>query len=308
MVGTDAAEEKFWRLPELVAHLLPYLDAYSIARLASVHQLTTEILLGDPGNGIMRKVIRESGLPSNLLNEETLDQNREGLQRLAKLLLKMKKPKELLSELLEVICARCQAPNSLKNCVRVSCKTPGHISHSVSAIGFVLLEEVEGVFGSVEQKVLEISPPSLKNPWLPALGSRVWRQEGMLVKLKMKDVECRTPHDTRALHTLVQKSPEVEFAPRPSVRVLRRVGGEGWSYLAEAIKNFPDVSLRLTTYKHILQEAKQEDLRTIWESSDMLTWIVMARHEGVIQIIKNSGCSPEENEQAWSRLVQILDE
>ena len=62
-----------------VTHLLPFLDAYSIARLASVHQLTTEILQQDSGKAIMKKIIQKRELPCNLVNEETLDQNRAEL-------------------------------------------------------------------------------------------------------------------------------------------------------------------------------------------------------------------------------------
>ena len=87
----SSAEEIFWELPELVQNLLPYLDVYSIASLSSIHQPTIRILKEDWGDSFMSKRIKESELPCNLqLNEETLEQNRIGLHRLAKLLIKMK--------------------------------------------------------------------------------------------------------------------------------------------------------------------------------------------------------------------------
>ena len=46
MSGTDAVE-RFWELPELVRNLLPYLDAYSIASLASIHEPTFKVLEED---------------------------------------------------------------------------------------------------------------------------------------------------------------------------------------------------------------------------------------------------------------------
>ena len=137
----SSAEEIFWELPELVRNLLPYLDVYSIASLSSIHQPTIRILKEDWGDSFMSKLIRESKLPTNLLNEETLEQNRIGLHRLANLLIKMKNPTKLLLHLLEMICDRCP-PRSLENCVQLSCPAPGQCvlcltdtPHSVSALG-----------------------------------------------------------------------------------------------------------------------------------------------------------------------------
>ena len=87
MSGADAVEI-FWELPELIGNLLQNLDVYSIASLASIHQPTVKLLKEDWGDSFMRKLILESELPSSLLNEETLEQNRVGLHCLSNLLLK----------------------------------------------------------------------------------------------------------------------------------------------------------------------------------------------------------------------------
>ena len=44
--GKTEAERKFWRIPELVETLLPFLDVKSILSLAQCHQLTLNILQG----------------------------------------------------------------------------------------------------------------------------------------------------------------------------------------------------------------------------------------------------------------------
>ena len=49
----------------------------------------------------------------------------------------------------------------------VSC--PSKISHSVSHLGFLLLEEVESALGFVEQKLERVSIDYLQEPWLAAL-------------------------------------------------------------------------------------------------------------------------------------------
>ena len=329
MSGTDAVE-RFWELPELVRNLLPCLDAYSIASLGSIHELTIRVLQEDWGHSFMRQLIKESGLPCNELNAETLEQNRVGLRCLANLLIKMKNPMELLLTLLEMICDKCPR-RSLEKCVQLSCPAAGQCvpclndsPHSVTALGFILLEEVEGVFGSVEQRVEKILLPDLvlKDPWLTALGSRVSRQEEMMMKVDVCKVECRNLGHARAFHTLVQKSPVWQSNPegagdqnypRICLKVLGRIGPEGWSILLEAIKQFHELdtnpsfegtspSVSVHAYKHVLQEAKQQDLRTIWDWNSV--WLVVSREDGLVQIEKDN--RKFESEQGWGRLVQML--
>ena len=142
MSGENAVT-RLWELPELVIrNLLPYLDAHSIASLASVHEPAIQVLHEDWGHSLMKQRIKENGLPCNNLNEKTLEQNRIGLRCLAKLLLKMKNPMELQLALLEMICEKCP-PRSLKKCVQLSCPTPGQCvtclnetPHLVSVLGF----------------------------------------------------------------------------------------------------------------------------------------------------------------------------
>ena len=202
MSGTEA-EEHFWAIPEMVEILLSYLDAYSISSLAGVHKPTTKIL---QGTSILSGIIKKSGLPFHLLNEETVQQQRVGIRRLVKLLLKMENKKPLMLDLLHVICERCPLPENSRRGVTVRCSSPGHNSHSVSLCGFVLLEEVEGSFSSAEQRVVEIVNHDLKDPFLTALSSRLERQEEVMkIMLEVRQMECRNVSHARALFTLMQK-------------------------------------------------------------------------------------------------------
>ena len=114
------AEERFWALREMVEHLLMYLDAYSISNLACIHKPTTKIL---QGTSILSGIVKNSGLPYDLLNEETLQQQRVGIRRLVKLLLKMENKKPLLMDLLHVICERCPLAKNSRRGVTVTCST-----------------------------------------------------------------------------------------------------------------------------------------------------------------------------------------
>ena len=85
----------------------------------------------------------------------------------------------------------------------------------------------------------------------------------------------------------------------------------------EAIKKFQELdtntnlsltganpSLSLRAYKHVLQEANQEDLRTIWDWHSLM--LVISWRDGLVQMSKNYGRTREENEEAWERLLQML--
>ena len=201
-MSATEAEEHFWAIPELVEYLLPFLDAISIASLACVHKPTTKIL---QGSSILREIIRRNGLPFDVLNEETLEQHRIGIRRLVMLFLKMENKKSLLIDLLHVVLWKCPIAENSRRGVKVRCSTPGHIYHSVSPCGIVLLEEAEASFGSAEQRVVKIVNHDLKNSFLTALGSRLLRQEEVEVSLEMRIVECRNISHVRAFFTLMQK-------------------------------------------------------------------------------------------------------
>ena len=65
-------------------------------------------------------------------------------------------------------------------------------------------------------------------------------------------------------------------------------------------------------YKHVLQEANQQDLRTIWDWNSAAAlpqatkpyWLVVSREDGLVEINQND---PHfESEQGWGRLLQML--
>ena len=297
------AEEQFWAITELVKYLLPYLDAYSISSLACVHKLTIKIL---QSSSILSGIVKKSGLPFDLLNEETLEQQRIGIRRLVQLLLKMENKKPLLLDLLHCICERCPIAGNSRRGVKVSCFIPGHETHFVSPFGFVLLEEAEGAFSSTEQGVKEIVMHNLKGPFLTALGSRLLRQE-MKIRVEAQEVECRDISHARSFHTLMQKCQF--FLPYSvKVRVLGRIGAEGWFQLAEAFKQFGvDSGFVIRTLQHVLQEARLEDLRSIWDLSLGSSWHVISRRTGPILIVKEEGrlVTEEEREDNWAKLEKL---
>ena len=142
----------------------------------------------------------------------------------------------------------------------------------------------------------------------------------------VKNVVCRELSHASAFYNLVERSPVWEFDPEQprgqwdrghlTLKVLGRIGAEGWSSLVVAIKKFHKLetnpsltgtnpSLNLRAFKHVLQEANQEDLRTIWDWNSLL--LVISRRHGPVQMATDDyGRKREKNEQDWERLLQML--
>ena len=80
--------------------------------------------------------------------------------------------------LLEVISEKYPPPEvgmrvegSRSDAIKISC--PRHSFHSVSPLGFKLLEEVELAFSSTMQEIISVEVFSLDEPLLSMLDSRV---------------------------------------------------------------------------------------------------------------------------------------
>ena len=168
----------------MVEKLLPLLDAHSTSSLAQVHQLTADLLQNASfwKDLVMRSCPHgEKGPEDDKYDDhefcnqvaEKFEEHRRVISHLAKLLTKMENPKFYLLELLHVICER-HPPNLRRRFAegdqlfQVSC--PCQDTHSVSHLGFLILEEVEGALGSKGQKVEKVFVGYLQEPWLSALN------------------------------------------------------------------------------------------------------------------------------------------
>ena len=306
-----SAVERFLQIPELVTHVLTFLDAYSLASLASVHQLTSKVLQGtDILNG---EVIRRSKLPLSTLNEDTLEQQRQGIRLLVNLLLKLENGRDLMIDLLYVICENCPGVDQSN---RVGVSNDG--IHWVSPLGLVLLEEAEGLFASSLFRIREIQVRNLKDPLLTALGSRLARQEEAVETLRLghrvRDavvVECKNTSHTRAFLTLMQKCSFVGQLGNSyiEIHIFGSIYAEGWTQLAEVTRLAIDEGqhgfLTIKTSKHVLQEARLEDLRAIWDLQEHLGWLVLSRRDGAVQIYPNY--PKKTKEENWVDLVALWE-
>ena len=296
----------FWRTPELVDKLIPHLDVESVSELAQVHQLTAQVL--QEGTRGWANLVKRScpfyehkGLPVEEYSgwediyhdwvDERLSTQETNIAHLTRVLKRMENPKKPLLELLHVICERFPPvlfrpehstsdfepeKNGRPMAFHLSC--PCKRSHSVTHLGFLLLEKVEGCMKSAEQRVETAFPGNLEEPWFSALEARVARQEKKVQKVEAIRFVCNEQDQMEEavgkLFSLQQNCKKLilpalwfwdynedEDAPRP-----RRLGQEFWASLAGGFKLNNFGAFEIWATRHDFQGASREDLRAIWDN------------------------------------------
>ena len=180
--------------------LLPFLNAKDTMNLAQSQLLNIKILQGPL---IWKKLIRRT--LRNPPDENLCDLDRvwlieymlgsRSLKPLIHILKIMKDHRPSKLDLLNLICERWPSKKP-EQVVALHCSS--NQTKLVSPLGFMLLEEVEGAFGSTEQCVGRINTDGhrqlyfgvLEGKLLPSLSARVARQQEMvqLVEIKAIDV------------------------------------------------------------------------------------------------------------------------
>ena len=342
----EGAGTKFWRMPELVKKLMEYLDEFSILSIVGVKLLKVEVLdaasktskrfESKPLGKLIRKAL---GFGQGL----TFRQQREKVQRISNnLLAQLYSPQPLLLEVLDVICAEHKYVRGTGGSViRLSC--PLHTYHSVSAIGFILLQDCEGAIAmdSTEQRVRKIelhgsiAMPSIDyiwggiidyfnpNPYRPtllfALTSRLARQKEDVETLTWNSDTYHINNPALPFSALLQRCDQL--LNLKTVRVRGELGLAGWEALGKAMQRHK-CRLLLFTSKEWMLQARRADLRIIWDAmparptgSSPSSWAVEGRDmEGRVSIDKRfiKACAgpraEEKNETTWMQLLEFLDE
>ena len=327
-------------MPELVEKLLEYLDEISILSIVGVKLLTVEVLKTASGTSKrfkpkpLGKLIRKAlgfGQP------QTLEEERTKVQRISRTLLaQLGSPQPLLQEFLDVICAEHKYVTGRlghEYVIRMSC--PLHTYHSVSAQGFILLEDCEGAIGSTEQRIRKIELAGcieqslisrirdgyIRDTLLSSLVSRVTRQLVPVETLSWysNTLEVGSKDQAVAFNSLLQKCDRVLNVA--TVRVCGDLQMEGWEALALALQKHRCHAKAIVSSKKRMLQARREDLRTIWEAMPgrpnrlRSCWAVEGKDmESNVHVEKrfdktSVGLKAEEkSERAWAELQEFLDE
>ena len=299
----SVSDEKFWRTPELLERLVSLLDPMSALRLIQSSVVDKEILQKSLSSKAWSKLIRQSSYGE----EEGGLLHKEDAMDLVRILhfLEPEEPGVFLLPLLDLICESGPSYQGLFPTCQVQMTCPSHPDpHSITDEAFLLLELVEGAFGTAEQSVKSISVWELQEPLLSALSARVTRQRETLTSVQFFYVVCSS--SVEALITLLE-------AEQVSVKFLDlggALGEEALHILARSLQGKPDVMLGWVYISKLdLVEGRRADIKDIWESTGQAIGVFNTEN-GVFNSDKGSVLvqkSKHDWEQAWRRLKQISD-
>ena len=320
-VSDNEAEKKFWRTPELVEGLLHFLDPPSIIELGQVHPLTAGIM---QGISTWNRFIRKS-CPFPPANHQTshwdwglgTEEKVAELRPILGVLQLIGSPLPHLLDLLEIICQRFPPTEVRRGVlfgeVKVTC--PTHKVHNVSALGFVLLELVEGALGSSLQKIRSVFVNSIEGLLASALKSRTMRQEGMIKKVDAHFFVSKTQDDVEALTTLVQRTTRFTFH---RLAIEGDIGELGWAALPEVLKLLPSWFLggvvvdprgfqAIVTKRSFMLEGRREDVRAVWDALPAGSHVFMKRVKTTADGPLTVKSFPKASEEDWVRFELYLD-
>ena len=333
MSGHEAdAGDKFWRTPELVERLVTFLDVNSILCLAQCHKLTVRVL---QGASVWNKLIKRSCPDGSKLvrhrhqipydtqsMKRRLAPQREVMLHLVDILKMVEEPKTHLLALTDLIVERFppfqdgtriqhnpdpdeennESPpmdlNSLygPQLIQVTCSR--HKSHAVSPLGYLLLEEAENAFGSVEHKIEGIVIDFLEEPWLTTLSLR---QQEAMGRFDTYTVRCDNRKSTEVISSLIQRCPNLNLWV---LKIRGEIGAEGWGKLAKALHASPKVVRHIDTSKSVALGGRREDLRDIWESlGPRGSWSVLGN--GWASFFRQD--EKKADEKAWRMLMRRIN-
>ena len=308
----ESASKKFWNTPELVEMLFPHLDASSILELAKAHQPTIEILQGGATWDILIKRICPFGVKGLTLASlrEELKAKKVELSPLIKLLAMMEEPQGHLLNLLNTICSRFPTDETREYPVKVAddnmvlvpefveVTDSNMMSHKVSLLGFLVLEEVEGALGSSEQSVKRVSILSLQGIVLSSLSARMLRQPGEMFKMELAGITCINQQEAEDLLVLMKNCESLTGTTRisPILEVKVKITPEAWATLAKVVELHPGKFFLCSTREALLA-CQRKDLKIIWEAV-RIVHVLHSHAVGDVIILKNEG---------WERLEEVLD-
>ena len=290
----EDAERKFWRLPELVEMLLPFLDGPSTLALVKALPLALEII--QRKSMWIKLVKRVCPFDSDDVVEwgeefeKLVANDKRKVMPLVEILKMTENPKPLLLDLLHTICERFppvdreDVPEEARgyhvNTIpgpeffEVSCSCRGsrrrrQATHAVCPYGFLLLEEVERIMGTTEQKIQWVVLDDLEEPWLTDLDSRLLRQQGLGVdtEVDLANLTCNSKESAEAVSNLMRQCKWVDV--QNSLDLGPDLGSEGWAALAKAFSWIREDARIYVDWVDSVKvdtaSARREDLKSIWE-------------------------------------------
>ena len=309
------AERMFWKTPELLETLFSWIDLESTLNLARV--MDKEDFQSGITSKVWNKLVRcncpvdKSGrlfgsFPPFHGDNFELQEAQQAVKNLATILKLMGQPKDLLLDLLDLICEGLPPlVDVVTNQLQIVC--PRHPEpHNVSPAGFLLLEQVESVLGSTEHRIQSMDVGVLSESILSAIISRMTRQQDPVASIRIRHrITIETEKGASAFHTLM--SGQVEQVDTVTLEVKGSIGEDGWGVVAKALQLKPDLVDWIWTSKPSLTEGKKDDVKKIWDTVGIQGVELYQTASDVENVGSTWGFSVEKPDDDWERLEQILD-
>ena len=165
-------------------------------------------------------------------------------------------------------------------------------------MGYLLLEEVENAFGSMEHKVEGIVIDFLEEPWLTTLSLR---QQETIGRFDTYTVRCDSKESTEVIASLIQRCPNLNLW---LLKIRGDIEEEGWRKLAKALRASPKVVRHIDSKKSVALAGRREDLRDVWESlGPRGSWSVLGN--GWATFFRQEEKAADE--RAWKMLINRIN-
>lgn len=222
---------------------------------------------------------------------------REKILPLIDILRRMERATPRDMEFVHYICEKSSVPeDGFSWWIKMAC--PCHQSHSVSPLGFQLLQEVESAVGATGQ-VEEINFDDRFNHHGPdqrllyVLSERASRQDVKITKMSSNYISVTSENSAKFLSSLFNKCDRLEVY---TILVEDNIGPGGWANLARSFEKDSVLVRRIKANKRVMLEGSEDDLKAIWDGlAD--DWVIGSYFH---YIVRSRG------EEGWRQLQIIL--
>ena len=285
---------EFLNVPELVERVLLLLDPSSTLSFFQTGLVKKEVLRESLSSKVWKQLVLRCSFG------EAWRIEMEDVRRMGKIL-KQLDLEDYTSHILPLLDTICQkfASSGLGSRIEMNCSCSMG-SHALKPDGFLLLEEVEAVFGTTLQNIHQFRSyitELLGGPLLSALSSRISRQTEAVSKIYIDHLILE---DTESVKTLSNLSKTEEFHV---VRVFaRELEVEGWELLARVLETRPGTVVRFDTTKKSLDRGKREDIKAVWDNVGQYFMICEP-----VSDERRASMLLDKRADSWTTLLEILD-
>ena len=302
------AEQKVFKIPELVETFVSLLDPLSALRLIQSQVVDKDTLKKSLSSEAWNNLIRRSS------RTQWMRQLQEGeVKNLVSILklIKVDEPRTFVVPLLDLICESSVATGwNYVNKIHLICP----MSHPaaplvVSTNDFLLLEFVEAAFGTAEQSIVQVrTRDEMEGKLLSAISSRIFRQKEEVTSIDVRRICLKNQNNIDAFLNLLQAQKiTIEDLTIPLIPA-NSINQDGLKALARGLKEKGRADLKLGSFgirMTDVTEGMKDTIKDFWEAVDYGIWVcndIVNLHD---QPVMKSSCDWE---AAWTRLQEILNE